>query len=348
VTLPRSAPKLDPLELSTRARRGELSPAERQELERALEANLTLRVAHRVGRDFDAALRIRPGDEAVLERATRAAIGRGAARRRRRPFVAVLGLAAALMLGSAGAAVRHGWKPLGASLDGLRNVLAGSHVELAPASRPKSLHALPNARASAASRPTANSVAMPPASPAPSATGSGALEASPSHATSVPSIGAGAPASKRSAERAATPVAAASEEGRGTETADAAALFRAAGAARHAGELELAKKLYASLQMSFPQAPEARVACVSLGKLWLAGGDARRAEREFARYLAAGGGALAEEALVGQAQSFAALGERGEERRVWLELLARFGSGVYAERARQRLDELSAADRSAL
>jgi TolA-binding protein len=337
VTFARSTSKLDPLELSTRARRGELSPAERLEFERVLATNATLRVAHRVGRDFDAALRIRPGDEAVLERATKAALGHRAAPRRRRPIVAVLGLAAALVVGSAGAAVSEGWKPLGASFAGLRSALTWSHAADAPMSRSKGTRTS-LAAAHAASNKTASSAGVAAVFEAPEAPASGAVDPS---ATGGPAASASAPSSERAAPglRVATPV-----QRSGTETPDAASLFRAASAARHAGDLELAKKLYATLETSFPQAEEARVACVSLGKLWLAGGDARRAEREFARYLAAGGGTLAEEALVGRAQSLAVLGERGEERRVWLELLARFGSGVYAARANERLRELSAAD----
>jgi TolA-binding protein len=331
----RSTPKLDPLELSTRARRAELTANERQEFEQALAEDATLRLAHRVGRDFDAALRVRPGDEAVLERATKAALGHGEARpRRRKPSFAVLGLAAALVLGSAGAAVRHGWKPLGVSLESLRSALAGPPVAPTSAARVKSMRRAGTAPANGIAKTTASPDPVASANRTPDA----ATPESPASVSSVPRIadrGAFAPSGERSA--------ATSAERAGSEPSDAASLFRAAGAARRAGDLELAKRLYGTLEARFPHADEAHVACVSLGKLWLSGGDARRAEREFARYLAGGGGALAEEALVGRAQSFAALGEHGEERRVWLELLTNFGSGVYATRAQQRLDELQAA-----
>jgi TolA-binding protein len=339
MTLGRSTPKLDPLELSVRARRGELSATERLEFERALEEDATLRLAHRVGRDFDVALRIRPGDEAVLERATKAAIGQGDARsRRRKPFFAVLGLAATLVFGSAGAAVRHGWKPLGASLESLRSAFAGSRVAPTPAPRAKSARSVGAVSASAAAAVTASLAAVT------SATNDGTVSA-----PITPEAPTSAPSAERVAERAVSApsaeraVSAPSAERAGSEPADAAALFHAAGAARRAGDFELAKRWYGMLEARFPQAEEAHVACVSLGKLWLAGGEPRRAEREFARYLASGGGALAEEALVGRAESLSALGDPAEERRVWRALLASFGSGVYAARAKERLDELARA-----
>jgi TolA-binding protein len=334
----RSSPKLDLLDLSTRARRAELSSNERREFERALEADAMLLSAHQVGRAFDAALRVRPGDEAVLERATKAALGDGKVRlRRRKPFVAVFGLAATLVFGSAGAAVRHGWKPLGASLESLRSVLAGSPVastSAVGAKHARSVGAVP------ASAPAMSTVATAAVS---STLGVSASEPSASAASTTPEGPASTRSAQRVAARAGLATSATSTEQEGSEPPDAAALFRAAGAARRSGDLELAKRLYATLQARFPQAEQAHVACVSLGKLWLAGGDAGRAEHEFGRYLASGGGALAEEALVGRAQSLAALGEPGEERRVWLELLTSFGSGVYAARAKERLDELARA-----
>jgi TolA-binding protein len=79
---------------------------------------------------------------------------------------------------------------------------------------------------------------------------------------------------------------------------------------------------------------------VSLGNLLLDMGRAREAEQQFASYLG-GRPALAQEALIGRAQSLAALGQTDEERRVWTELLHDYPGSVYAARAKQRLAQLA-------
>src|SRR5262249_22159891 len=71
-------------------------------------------------------------------------------------------------------------------------------------------------------------------------------------------------------------------------------LFRAANAARRAGDVPGASALYAQLQSAFPSSDEARVSHVSMGKLLLDAGRASEAERQFAHYLALGRGELAE------------------------------------------------------
>jgi TolA-binding protein len=123
---------------------------------------------------------------------------------------------------------------------------------------------------------------------------------------------------------------------------DAAELFRDANAARRAGDLGRARRLYAALIEQHASSDEAGLARVSLGKLLLASGDARAAEREFRRYLGAGGGQLEEEALVGQAQSLGRLQRSDEERHAWQRLLAAHPSSVYAAQAQQRIAALEA------
>jgi TolA-binding protein len=123
----------------------------------------------------------------------------------------------------------------------------------------------------------------------------------------------------------------------------AAELFHEANAARRDGDLRRARRLYGQLTAVHPGSDEAGLARVSLGSLLLAAGDARGAEREFRAYLAAGGGQLREEALVGQAQSLGKLGRAGEERAAWRRLLDANPGSVYAAQARQRLDVLEAA-----
>jgi tetratricopeptide (TPR) repeat protein len=95
---------LDDLELSSRARRGELGVDEHDKLERALEQSATLRIAHLTGQSFDAVGVVRSGDEALIFRAAAAATASKGARFRRRGLRITLGLAAALLVGSAAAA----------------------------------------------------------------------------------------------------------------------------------------------------------------------------------------------------------------------------------------------------
>jgi TolA-binding protein len=123
------------------------------------------------------------------------------------------------------------------------------------------------------------------------------------------------------------------------EPVSAKTLFRDANAARRDGDFGHATALYAELERKFPRSEEARLSHVSVGKLLLSNGGVAEAERHFRTYLGGGGGALAEEALVGRAQSLRALGRAVEERQVWQELLKRFPASVYATRARQRLAE---------
>ena len=120
----------------------------------------------------------------------------------------------------------------------------------------------------------------------------------------------------------------------------AESLFREANAARRAGDKAGARALYLRLERDFPASDEAHLAHVSLGNLLLSMGRASEAEQQFASYLG-GRAALAQEALVGRAQSLAALGRSDDERRVWQGLLHDYPSSVYAGRATQRLAELT-------
>jgi TolA-binding protein len=120
--------------------------------------------------------------------------------------------------------------------------------------------------------------------------------------------------------------------------------FRKANAARRDGDLASASALYTGLQSKFPTSDEARLSHVSLGKLLLSSGKAADAERQFSLYIAAGGGELAEEALVGRAESLHRLGRTAEERKTWQSLLRDSPAGIYAARAKQRLEDLDSGD----
>jgi TolA-binding protein len=92
-----------PEDLSVRVRRGDATSEDRRALERALEGSALLRVAHRVGRDFDRAHRVRPGDDELIARATSRALSRPIRRRGRRSAL-LLGIAATLAIATTAAA----------------------------------------------------------------------------------------------------------------------------------------------------------------------------------------------------------------------------------------------------
>jgi TolA-binding protein len=145
-----------------------------------------------------------------------------------------------------------------------------------------------------------------------------------------------------SPEQVASPVEGAARARRNAAD-DAGELFHSANAARRNGDFGRAERLYSELIAAHPGSDESGLARVSLGKLRLARGDAQGAESEFRRYLAAGRGQLDEEALVGQAQSFARLGRARAEREAWQRLLIDHPSSVYAVQARARLAALERA-----
>jgi TolA-binding protein len=126
----------------------------------------------------------------------------------------------------------------------------------------------------------------------------------------------------------------------------AAELFRGANAARRGGDLGRARRLYSELIQRYPGSDEAGLAQVSLGKLLLAEGRSKEAEREFSQYLAGGQGQLVEEALVSQAQSLGRLKRAPEERAAWQRLLAAHPNSVYAAEAKERLRILSTTAKS--
>jgi len=123
-------------------------------------------------------------------------------------------------------------------------------------------------------------------------------------------------------------------------------LFAEANARRKAGDPAGAKRLYAALEARYPGSPEAQVASASLGRLLLERtDDPAGALQQFDRLLSQKPGtmaqpALAEEALFGRATALMRMGRAADEKKTWLELLARFPGSVYGERARERLKAL--------
>jgi len=319
------------------ARRNELGAAERDELERALDADPTLRIARQIGRDFDRIAAVRAGDDELIARAAgRVLAARPPAARRRgsRRLAVAAGLVVALAASGAAA-----WWAARA-LPGPR------------AAAPPARGASPAAGAASAARTER-------------AQSTGATLVAPAEAPRVPAAGARPVEGDRpgAARAAARPIARHAPESRASAEAitppapvsvpppsppalapireTAAELFRRANGARRAGDLGSARALYAEVEGRFPASDEAHVCRVSLGKLLLGAGDADAADREFERYLAGGGGPLVEEALVGRAQSLERLGRAGDERRVWQRLLRDFPSSVYASQASRRIGELT-------
>jgi TolA-binding protein len=122
---------------------------------------------------------------------------------------------------------------------------------------------------------------------------------------------------------------------RGAPTA--ADLFSAANGARRSHDVERAIALYRDLESRYPQSEEARVSYATLATLLLDRGDPRAALDGFERYLARGGSALGEEALVGRALAYQKLGAQSSEVAAWQEVLRRFPGSVHAPVARARL-----------
>jgi TolA-binding protein len=301
-------PRPEPEDLSALVRRGSTSRTDERDLQRALERDPTLRVAHRVGLDFDLDASVRAGDEELIVRAADAALRRMApasASARRvagsRSWQMVAGLVAAVVLSCSGvgaalwvAGVTPPWRK------------PATTMLVLPRREPRKHAARPHVQPPTQGAPT-NQIGSETTSEPALAT----LEAP------APSVPTGPT--------------------RHTRGPDAAALFRAANLARRAGELSRAKRLYAALIQQAPTADEALLAHVSLGKLLLAQGHFAAAEREFARYLRAGGGPLSEEALFSRAYSLERLGRVADERDAFRALLSAFPDSVYAARAKERL-----------
>jgi TolA-binding protein len=292
-------------DLSVLSRRGALSTTEEQALTDALEASATLATAHQLGLDFDRFASVEPGDDALIANVTARVVSRELPRAGRRLRTRALLLIATL-------------------------ALAGSATALWQRSRRST-----PAQSPAAPHPGADAAAGRTVAPAAAAPSSSERELGPENAGHQPAPVLNAP-NARHAPSAPT------DEPPAHSLDSAEALFREANAARRSGDAASARALYLRLEHDFPASHEAQLAHLSLGNLLLTMGRAAEAEPQFASYLQ-GRPALAQEALVGRAQSLAALGRGAEEQRVWESLLHDYPTSVYSARANQRLTELAAA-----
>jgi len=100
------------------------------------------------------------------------------------------------------------------------------------------------------------------------------------------------------------------------------------------GKLSLAASTYETLIATYPDASESRAAYVSLGRVQASRGKHFAAVAMFGKYLAAGGGALAEEAHYGKIGSLHALGRTADRDQAIDALASAHPRSVYLSKAR--------------
>ena len=121
----------------------------------------------------------------------------------------------------------------------------------------------------------------------------------------------------------------------------AAFLFARATQARVRGEAAEAIRGFREVVARFPSSPEAALSQAQLGRLLLDRGDSTSALEAFDAYLGSKDQALREEVQGARAMSLQVLGRSDEERSAWEAVLHDYPSGVYAPRARTRLESLT-------
>ena len=122
---------------------------------------------------------------------------------------------------------------------------------------------------------------------------------------------------------------------------DALTLFTRAQRARVQGETAAAIADFRTLIARYPQAKESAAAHAQLGRLLLDRGEAASALEALDAYLASGDTVLREDVLGARAMALRSLGRVEDERRAWEAVLRDYPSGVYAPRARTRLESLA-------
>jgi TolA-binding protein len=294
-------------DLSARARQRDLTVEERRQLVAGLAASAEARLAHRAGAEFDAEDTVLPGDEALVERVLRRALTptrTRSSRWRQAWLVAAASLCvAAASFGAPWLAQHIQESPPSAAPPGSS---PGAPVA-APATRAKVPQASVNAERSAAlaPEPATRSPERQPESAAPS---------------SLPPRAAAASAPSESV----------------AETA--AQLYAEANRARRAGQTALAITRYSDLQRKFAGSAEAQSADMALGMLAMGQGRAKEALLHFGRVVSRGaGGGLLPEALWGQGQALAMLGQSDAARASYARILDEYPDSAYAAGARARL-----------
>jgi tetratricopeptide (TPR) repeat protein len=121
---------------------------------------------------------------------------------------------------------------------------------------------------------------------------------------------------------------------------DALALFTRAQRERVQGDTASAIRDFRMVVAKFPSARESALANAELGRLLLDRGEATSALESFGAYLATSDTVLREDVLGARALALRKLGRFEAERAAWELVLREYPSGVYAPRARSRLEEL--------
>ena len=121
---------------------------------------------------------------------------------------------------------------------------------------------------------------------------------------------------------------------------DALALFTRAQRERVQGDTASAVRDFRMVVAKFPTARESALANAELGRLLLDRGEATSALESFDAYLATHDTVLREDVLGARALALRKLGRFEAERAAWELVLREYPAGVYAPRARSRLEEL--------
>jgi len=117
-----------------------------------------------------------------------------------------------------------------------------------------------------------------------------------------------------------------------------AELFESAGEARRRGDYGRVLDTDRELEARYPASREAQVLRAIVGRVLLDRGDPTGALARFDAYLGAGGGDLAEDAMVGRANALDRLGRSDEATRAWTALVGAFPDTPYAAHVKARLE----------
>ena len=121
---------------------------------------------------------------------------------------------------------------------------------------------------------------------------------------------------------------------------DALAVFSRATQERVRGDSVAAINDFRFIVARFPSSPEAALSHAALGRLLLDRGEAASALESFDAYLSSGDQGLREDVQGSRAMALHSLGRVDDERTAWEAVLHDYPSGVFAPRARARLESL--------
>lgn len=302
--------RTEPTDLICRARRRELNPEERRQLQDLVQRSGEARLLSVMLSEFERESQVHPGDDELLARISERALAattKAPPRSRRRASLTLL-LAAALML-------------LGSAAWAWRAVFVPSRADA------------PKATPSAAPRPSAHKPRRGSAPPVLAPKGALPLEAPESLAPREEPITKPRESALRPAPQGKppSPVTNAAPQ---PPLSPAREFFARANSLRRAGRTSEAAALYQLIVDAHPDSREAPPARLALAKM-LRGKAPARALAHF-RVLAEQGDALRPEALWGIAESARSLGLDAVEAQALSDLLREFPDSPYADAARRQ------------